>query len=72
LWYPFRSEKPGLSQSRSSNPRNVVDACGIEPRATHVVQHAEYGYTTNTPLAEVMSHAHNERAGAGSGADESH
>jgi DMSO/TMAO reductase YedYZ molybdopterin-dependent catalytic subunit len=35
--------------------RDVLDPCGIEPRATHVVQHAEYGYTTNTPLAEVRA-----------------
>jgi DMSO/TMAO reductase YedYZ molybdopterin-dependent catalytic subunit len=35
--------------------RDVLDACGIAPDATHVVQHAEYGYTTNTPLAEVLA-----------------
>ncbi len=33
--------------------RDVLSACGVDHRATHVVQHAEYGYTTNTPLTEV-------------------
>ncbi len=35
--------------------RDVLDAAGVQPGATHVVQHAEYGYTTNTPLAEVVA-----------------
>jgi len=35
--------------------RDVLDAVGVQPGATHVVQHAEYGYTTNTPLAEVLA-----------------
>ena len=33
--------------------RDVLDACGVQPAATHVVQQAEYGYTTNTPLAHL-------------------
>ena len=35
--------------------RDVLDAVGVQSRATHVVQHAEYGYTTNTPLSEVLA-----------------
>jgi DMSO/TMAO reductase YedYZ molybdopterin-dependent catalytic subunit len=35
--------------------RDVLAQCGIEARATHVLQHAEYGYTTNTPLADVLA-----------------
>jgi DMSO/TMAO reductase YedYZ molybdopterin-dependent catalytic subunit len=35
--------------------RDVLDQVGVDARATHVVQHAEYGYTTNTPLAEVLA-----------------
>jgi DMSO/TMAO reductase YedYZ molybdopterin-dependent catalytic subunit len=35
--------------------RDVLAQCGIDARATHVVQHAEYGYTTNTPIAAVLA-----------------
>jgi DMSO/TMAO reductase YedYZ molybdopterin-dependent catalytic subunit len=35
--------------------REVLDAVGVDARATHVLQHAAYGYTTNTPLAEVLA-----------------
>jgi DMSO/TMAO reductase YedYZ molybdopterin-dependent catalytic subunit len=35
--------------------RDVLDTCGVQPAATHVVQHAAHGYTTNTPLAEVLA-----------------
>ena len=35
--------------------RDVLDAVGVVPAATHVLQHAEYGYTANTPLAEVLA-----------------
>jgi DMSO/TMAO reductase YedYZ molybdopterin-dependent catalytic subunit len=35
--------------------RDVFDAAGVKPNATHVVQHAEFGYTTNTPLAEMLA-----------------
>jgi DMSO/TMAO reductase YedYZ molybdopterin-dependent catalytic subunit len=35
--------------------RDVLDRAGIKANATHIVQHAEYGYTTNTPLAEVLA-----------------
>jgi len=35
--------------------RDVLDAVGVGPTGTHVLQHAEFGYTTNTPLAEVLA-----------------
>jgi DMSO/TMAO reductase YedYZ molybdopterin-dependent catalytic subunit len=35
--------------------RDVLESCGVSPNATHVLQHAEYSYTTNTPLAEVLA-----------------
>jgi DMSO/TMAO reductase YedYZ molybdopterin-dependent catalytic subunit len=35
--------------------RDVLESCGVDARATHVVQHAAYGYTTNTPLHEVLA-----------------
>jgi DMSO/TMAO reductase YedYZ molybdopterin-dependent catalytic subunit len=36
--------------------RDVFDACGgTSDHATHVVQHAEHGYTTNTPLHDVLA-----------------
>jgi DMSO/TMAO reductase YedYZ molybdopterin-dependent catalytic subunit len=34
--------------------RDVLEACGIGTRATHAVQHAAYGYTTNTPVADLL------------------
>jgi DMSO/TMAO reductase YedYZ molybdopterin-dependent catalytic subunit len=35
--------------------RDVLDACGVDARATHVLQHAAHEYTTNTPLADAMT-----------------
>lgn len=32
--------------------RDLVEAAGLQPGATHLVAHAEYGYTTNLPLAD--------------------
>jgi DMSO/TMAO reductase YedYZ molybdopterin-dependent catalytic subunit len=32
----------------------VAEAAGILPEATHVLVHAEQGYTTNLPLADVL------------------
>lgn len=32
----------------------VFDLAGLLPGASHVLQHAEYGYTTNTPLADLL------------------
>jgi DMSO/TMAO reductase YedYZ molybdopterin-dependent catalytic subunit len=31
----------------------VLDAVGVRPEATHLIEHAEYGYTTNVPLDAV-------------------
>jgi DMSO/TMAO reductase YedYZ molybdopterin-dependent catalytic subunit len=35
--------------------RDVLEQAGIDAGATHVLQHAEYGYTANTPLAELLA-----------------
>jgi DMSO/TMAO reductase YedYZ molybdopterin-dependent catalytic subunit len=35
--------------------RDVLAQAGVDARATHVLQHAEYGYTTNTPLTDVVA-----------------
>jgi DMSO/TMAO reductase YedYZ molybdopterin-dependent catalytic subunit len=32
----------------------LLDLAGLSPAASHVLQHAEYGYTTNTPLADLL------------------
>jgi len=34
--------------------RDLFDRVGVKPEATHVVGHAEYGYTANLPLADVL------------------
>jgi DMSO/TMAO reductase YedYZ molybdopterin-dependent catalytic subunit len=34
----------------------VLAAAGIGPGATHLIEHAEHGYTTNVPLADVLGH----------------
>ena len=41
--------------------RDVLDVAGVQPNATHLVQHAEYGYTTNTPFAEVLAETRSSR-----------
>jgi DMSO/TMAO reductase YedYZ molybdopterin-dependent catalytic subunit len=35
--------------------RDVMALVDVDPSATHVLQHAEYGYTTNTPLAPLLA-----------------
>ncbi len=35
--------------------RDVLDNAGVDRSATHLVQHAEYGYTTNTPLSDALA-----------------
>jgi DMSO/TMAO reductase YedYZ molybdopterin-dependent catalytic subunit len=35
--------------------RDVLDACVVNSHATHVLQHAAYDYTTNTPLADAIT-----------------
>jgi DMSO/TMAO reductase YedYZ molybdopterin-dependent catalytic subunit len=34
--------------------RTVMDLVAVSPSATHVVTHAEYGYTANAPLADLL------------------
>jgi DMSO/TMAO reductase YedYZ molybdopterin-dependent catalytic subunit len=34
--------------------RDLLDLAGVLDSATHVLQHAEYGYTANVPLAALM------------------
>ena len=31
----------------------LMDLAGVHPDATHLIEHAEFGYTTNLPLADV-------------------
>jgi len=33
---------------------DLLDLAGVRPEATHLVEHAEHGYTTNLPLADVQ------------------
>lgn len=35
--------------------RDLLERAGIQASATHVVEHAEYGYTTNLPLADITT-----------------
>ncbi|HQZ34325.1 MAG TPA: sulfite oxidase-like oxidoreductase [Ilumatobacteraceae bacterium] len=35
--------------------RDLFERAGVQRRAKFVVEHAEYGYTTNLPLADVMT-----------------
>lgn len=32
---------------------DLMELVGVQPEATHLIEHAEYGYTTNLPLADV-------------------
>jgi DMSO/TMAO reductase YedYZ molybdopterin-dependent catalytic subunit len=36
----------------------VLDAAGVQPGATHLIEHAEHGYTTNVPLSDVVGTDH--------------
>jgi len=35
--------------------RDVLELAGVDAGATHCLQHAEHGYTTNTPLAPLLA-----------------
>ena len=35
--------------------RDLFDRAGVQPAGTHVVEHAEFGYTTNVPLADITT-----------------
>ena len=34
--------------------RDLLDRAGVKPEATHILAHAEHGYTANLPLADVL------------------
>lgn len=35
--------------------RDLLERAGVQPAATYVMEHAEYGYTTNIPLADITT-----------------
>ena len=35
--------------------RDLLERAGVQQGATHVMEHAEYGYTTNVPLADITT-----------------
>ncbi|MFZ9629405.1 MAG: sulfite oxidase-like oxidoreductase, partial [Ilumatobacteraceae bacterium] len=35
--------------------RDLLERAGLRPGASHVMEHAEYGYTTNLPLADITT-----------------
>ncbi|HEY7628462.1 MAG TPA: sulfite oxidase-like oxidoreductase [Ilumatobacteraceae bacterium] len=35
--------------------RDLFERAGVRPEATHVMEHAEFGYTTNLPLADITT-----------------
>ncbi|MGH9133761.1 MAG: molybdopterin-dependent oxidoreductase, partial [Ilumatobacteraceae bacterium] len=35
--------------------RDLFDRASVHPSATHVIEHAEFGYTTNVPLADITT-----------------
>ena len=35
--------------------RDLFARAGVRPEATHVMEHAEFGYTTNIPLADITT-----------------
>ncbi|MEO5723958.1 MAG: sulfite oxidase-like oxidoreductase [Ilumatobacteraceae bacterium] len=35
--------------------RDLFERAGVTAEATHVVEHAEFGYTTNVPLADIIT-----------------
>jgi DMSO/TMAO reductase YedYZ molybdopterin-dependent catalytic subunit len=35
--------------------RDLFERAGVQRRATHVIEHAEFGYTTNVPLADITT-----------------
>jgi len=47
-WSKFDMEWTGV------RVRDLLARAGVRPSATHVLEHAEFGYTTNVPLADVM------------------
>jgi DMSO/TMAO reductase YedYZ molybdopterin-dependent catalytic subunit len=41
------------TQWRGVRVRDLFEQAGVQAAATHVMEHAEYGYTTNIPLADI-------------------
>ncbi len=39
----------------------MLDLAGVSPTATHLIEHAEHGYTTNVPLVDVVGHDPSDR-----------
>jgi DMSO/TMAO reductase YedYZ molybdopterin-dependent catalytic subunit len=35
--------------------RDLFERAGVQPAATHVIEHAEFGYTTNVPIADITT-----------------
>lgn len=35
--------------------RDLLERAGVQPGASHVIEHAEFGYTTNLPLADITT-----------------
>ncbi|MEI7546849.1 MAG: molybdopterin-dependent oxidoreductase, partial [Actinomycetota bacterium] len=35
--------------------RDLLARAGVQPAATHVMEHAEFGYTTNLPIADITT-----------------
>ena len=35
--------------------RDLLDRAGVQPGSTHVIEHAEFGYTTNLPIADITT-----------------
>ncbi len=48
-WSKFNTTWKGVEMS------TLFDLVGVKPEATHVLQTAEYGYTTNTPFADLIA-----------------
>jgi DMSO/TMAO reductase YedYZ molybdopterin-dependent catalytic subunit len=34
---------------------DLLERAGVQPSATHVIEHAEFGYTTNVPLVDITA-----------------
>jgi DMSO/TMAO reductase YedYZ molybdopterin-dependent catalytic subunit len=35
--------------------RDLLERAGVQAGASHVIEHAEYGYTTNLPIADITT-----------------
>ncbi len=40
---------------RGVRVRDLLEQAGVQPAATHVMEHAEFGYTTNLPLVDIAT-----------------